>query len=107
MNNHSKRDKYGGQPQQIFWSDLMAVSCRRVMAVHHGNMKNLEAIWRVTITNTHTQAVITIICGNSVTPVDPSAKNTITTTAVPKSSSVKKGGAKASEDGVAVFYYFK
>lgn len=33
----------------MFWPDLMAVCCRRVMAVHSGDMKGLQAIWRVKI----------------------------------------------------------
>jgi hypothetical protein len=51
MNNFANRDQLFMQPERIFWSDLMAVCCAQVMATHGGNMRGLEAIWRVTIKN--------------------------------------------------------
>ncbi len=51
MSNFSGRDRLFRQPGRIFWSDLVAVCCSRVMAAHGGSMKGLEAIWRMMITN--------------------------------------------------------
>ncbi|KAH8893873.1 hypothetical protein GQ53DRAFT_821748 [Thozetella sp. PMI_491] len=71
MNNFANRDRFYRQPGQMFWSDLMAVCCSRVMMVHSSNMKHLQAIWRVKIDNQVTQNLIAAICGeDDLAPVD-------------------------------------
>ena len=52
MNNYANRDLLLGRPEQIFWSDMMAVCHAQVVSDNGGKAENLEAIWRVFIKNT-------------------------------------------------------
>ncbi len=51
MNNYSSRDLLLGQPEQIFWSDMMAVCYARAVSDYGGEAESLQAIWRVFIEN--------------------------------------------------------
>lgn len=48
--NFASHDTVEG-PRRRYWSDLMAVSCQRAMAVSGGTLKRLDAIWRLNIVN--------------------------------------------------------
>lgn len=47
----------------MFWSDIMAACCDKAMAEYgDGDMKGLEAIWRVTIVNKVRELLAYILC---------------------------------------------
>ncbi|KAK4094094.1 hypothetical protein Purlil1_1585 [Purpureocillium lilacinum] len=58
MSNFGDQDLLRGRPGHMFWSDLMAVGCSRVVTSHGGDLKSLEKIWRITIKNPLTRAVV-------------------------------------------------
>lgn len=49
--NDATRDTLGERPERLFWSDLMAACCTRVMTLTNGDLSGLEAIWRWSISN--------------------------------------------------------
>ncbi len=51
MNNYAVRDSLLGRPEQIFFSDMVAVCYSRVVSDYGGEATSLEAIWRVFIDN--------------------------------------------------------
>ncbi|KAK2612590.1 hypothetical protein QQS21_001361 [Conoideocrella luteorostrata] len=56
--NYAEKDRFNGQSEQIFWSDLMAVCYHTVMRQHGQSTKNLETVWRISIKNEITKGVI-------------------------------------------------
>ncbi|GAB1316350.1 hypothetical protein MFIFM68171_06560 [Madurella fahalii] len=76
ISNFADRDRLFGRQERIFWSDLMALCCAKVMATHGGNMRGLQSIWRLTIANEFTQRVIKTICGDRMIPIEFDTGNT-------------------------------
>ncbi|KAH7161953.1 hypothetical protein B0J13DRAFT_632691 [Dactylonectria estremocensis] len=71
MNNYADRDRFYREPEQIYWTDLMAVAFHRVTAAYGGDAKGLQAIWRLNIENNTTKRIIETICGpHPMIPVD-------------------------------------
>lgn len=64
MANFARTDKLWGKPDRVFWSDLRAASCARVMDKYPGgSMAALEHIWRINVINMDTLAVMDYIEG--------------------------------------------
>ncbi|KAK7425897.1 hypothetical protein QQZ08_007611 [Neonectria magnoliae] len=69
MNNYADRDRFYKEPEQVYWTDLMAVTLHRVTVANGTNTRGLEAIWRLNIKNRTTKSIIDTICGSK--PIGP------------------------------------
>ncbi|KAL7960276.1 hypothetical protein V8C34DRAFT_303332 [Trichoderma compactum] len=71
MSNYAEDDQLFGKSDRLFWSDLMAACFCKTMAEYNGDLKGLEAIWRIKIVNQVTRQLIDKVCKDSNTEFGP------------------------------------